>query len=60
MGLAWLGPFSATPAVQVRPTVEGLEVLARYITRAHERHDARARLYHEIVGLLHRKPSATT
>jgi small-conductance mechanosensitive channel len=47
--------FSATPAIQVRPTPEGLEVLARYITRAHERHDVRARLYQKIVDLLHGK-----
>jgi small-conductance mechanosensitive channel len=51
--------FSAAPAIQVRPTTAGLEVLARYITRAHERHDVRARLYQQIVDLLHRKPAAT-
>lgn len=45
--------FSAEPSLSVRPGVTGVIVLLRYITRANERHEARARLYHAIVELLH-------
>lgn len=47
--------FSATPAVTVRPTDLGVQVVVRYITRANERSDVRARLYHAAVKLLHRE-----
>jgi small-conductance mechanosensitive channel len=47
--------FSAEPSLSVRPTGAGVTVLLRYITRANERHEARARLYHAIVELLHGK-----
>ena len=47
--------FSAAPAINVRPTSEGVQVLVRYITRAHERHEMRSRLYQAIVELLHEK-----
>lgn len=46
--------FSATPAIDVRPTNFGINVIVRYITRANERHDLRARLYQAVVGVLHR------
>jgi small-conductance mechanosensitive channel len=46
---------SAAPAINVRPTKEGVEVLVRYITRAHERYETRSRLYQAVVDLLHRK-----
>ncbi|HYL10539.1 MAG TPA: mechanosensitive ion channel domain-containing protein [Candidatus Acidoferrales bacterium] len=48
-------PFSATPAMIVRPTNLGVNVTVRYISRAHERHETRSRLYRSIVELLHRK-----
>jgi small-conductance mechanosensitive channel len=48
--------FSAAPSIQVRPTTQGIEVIARYITRAHERHETRARLYQQVVDLMHRRP----
>jgi small-conductance mechanosensitive channel len=43
---------SAAPAVNLQPTVSGLEVRVRYITRAHERSAMRARLNQAIVQLL--------
>jgi hypothetical protein len=46
--------FSATPSIDVRPTSSGVQVLVRYITRAHERYEMRARLYHALVDLLHK------
>jgi hypothetical protein len=47
--------FSATPAINVRPTGSGVEVSVRYITRAYERHETRKRLYEAVVGLMHAK-----
>jgi small-conductance mechanosensitive channel len=46
---------SAAPAVNLRPTLGGLEVHVRYITRAHERAAMRARLNQAIVQLLRAK-----
>jgi small-conductance mechanosensitive channel len=46
--------FSAAPSLDVRPTALGVSVVVRYITRANERHEVRARLYHAIVDLLHK------
>jgi small-conductance mechanosensitive channel len=51
--------FSADPAINVRPTTSGVEVLIRYITRAHERFAVRARLYQKIVDALHQKHAET-
>ncbi len=55
---------TATPAVNLRPTTSGVEVHVRYITRAHERYETRARLYQALVDLLRRKgvsqPEAVT
>jgi small-conductance mechanosensitive channel len=48
--------FSAVPSINVRPTTSGIELVVRYITRAHERYDVRARLYQAVVDLLQRKP----
>ena len=65
-------PFSAGPAISVRPANLGFEIMLRYVTRANERHQQRSKLYIEIVELLRRKnipqsaappaeaPSATT
>jgi len=47
--------FSAAPSMSVRPTAMGVNVVVRYITRANERHEVRARLYRAIVELLHSK-----
>ena len=50
--------FSAAAAINVRPTSSGVNVLVRYITHAHGRHDVRSRLYHQIVEILRRKQSS--
>lgn len=47
--------FSATPAINVRPSGSGVEVRVRYITRAYERHETRKRLYEAVVDLMHGK-----
>ncbi|HKD44128.1 MAG TPA: mechanosensitive ion channel domain-containing protein, partial [Candidatus Angelobacter sp.] len=44
--------FAPVPAIMVRPTPSGVTVIVRYITRAHERHEQRSRLFHKIVELL--------
>ena len=46
---------SAAPAVNLQPTVAGLEVRVRYITRAHERAAMRARLNEALVRLIRSK-----
>jgi small-conductance mechanosensitive channel len=48
-------PFSAGPAISVRPAGAGFEILVRYVTRANERHQQRSKLYYDIVELLRRK-----
>jgi small-conductance mechanosensitive channel/predicted nucleic acid-binding protein len=55
-------PISAGPAISVRPANLGFEIAIRYVTRANERHQQRAKLYHDIVELLRRKniPQAAT
>jgi hypothetical protein len=50
--------FSAVPGFTVVPTATGVEIHVRYITRAPDRHEARRRLYTEVVALLHGKPGA--
>ena len=47
--------FSATPAINVVPSGDSVEVRVRYITRAYERHDLRKRLYEAVVKLMHGK-----
>ncbi len=46
---------SAEPAINLRPTAEGLEIHVRYVTRANERYIMRTRLYQGIVDMLHRR-----
>ena len=50
-----MAAVSAAPAINLRPTTAGVEVHVRYITRANERYATRAKLYQEIVGLLHQR-----
>jgi small-conductance mechanosensitive channel len=45
--------FSAVPGVQVIPGASGMEVRARYLTRAFERHETRLRLNQAVVELMH-------
>jgi small-conductance mechanosensitive channel len=44
--------FTAAPSMTVRPGVQGVNVLVRYLTRANERQDVRSRLYRAVVELL--------
>jgi len=46
--------FSARPAVDVRPAVNGLNVVVRYITRGPQRYEVKSRIFEAIVALLHR------
>src|SRR5690348_608478 len=45
--------FSARPAMSVRPAGAGVAVSVRYITRASERYDLRAKIYRAVLDLLH-------
>jgi len=47
--------FAPAPAIMVRPTTLGVNVIVRYITRANERHELRSRLFHQIVEVLRSK-----
>ncbi|HEY1901922.1 MAG TPA: mechanosensitive ion channel domain-containing protein [Terracidiphilus sp.] len=47
-----LGRFSAAPVVNLRPSVAGINLRVRYVTRASERFDVRNRLYRAVVDLL--------
>ena len=44
--------FSAAPAMSVKPVLGGIEVSVRYITRANERYQLRAKLNQAAVELL--------
>lgn len=50
--------FSAVPSVTVRPIGGGVNVLVRYLTRASERQEIRARIYRAMIELLHGKSTA--
>jgi small-conductance mechanosensitive channel len=47
--------ISAEPSTSVRPTGSSVTVVVRYITRASERQDVRARIYRAVVELLRTK-----
>ena len=47
-------PFSAKPAVDLRPSPTGLTVVVRYITRAPQRYEVKSRLFDAIVDLWHK------
>ena len=47
-----MSALSAAPAINVRPVIGGIELAVRYITRANERYQLRAKLYHVAMGLL--------
>ncbi len=52
--------FSAAPAIDVRPTNLGINLVVRYVVHAHDRYEVRTRLYQAIVALLHgAKPAKT-
>ena len=50
-----MSSFTAAPGVSVRPNGAGIEITARYITRASERQDLRSRLYQAVVDILQHK-----
>ncbi|SPE40831.1 MscS Mechanosensitive ion channel [Candidatus Sulfopaludibacter sp. SbA3] len=50
--------FSAKPAVDLRPSPLGLEVVVSYITKAPNRDTLKTHLFHVIVDLLHKRASA--
>ena len=43
---------TAAPAINIKPVIGGIEITVRYITRANERYQLRAKLYESAVGLL--------
>lgn len=47
-----MSALSAAPAINVKPVAGGVEISVRYITRASERYQLRAKLYHAAVDLL--------
>ena len=46
--------FSAKPAIDLRPTVNGVNVVVRYITRGPQRFEVKSKLFESLVGLLHK------
>jgi small-conductance mechanosensitive channel len=46
---------TAAPAINIKPIIGGIEIAVRYITRANERYQLRAKLYESAVGLLGQK-----
>lgn len=52
--------FLAAPAINVRPTNLGVNLIVRYAVNAHNRYEVRTRLYQAIVELLHGTKLATT
>src|SRR4029077_3394996 len=49
---------TAAPAINMKPVIGAIEIAVRYITRANERHQLRAKLYEAAVGLLGQKSPA--
>ena len=47
-----MGTLSAAPAINVKPIIGGVEIAVRYVTRANERYQLRAKLYQAAVDLL--------
>ena len=47
-----MSSLTAAPAINVKPIIGGVEISVRYITRANERYQLRARLYQAAVDLL--------
>jgi len=50
--------FSARPTVDLKPSLNRLDVNVRYITRAPQRYEVKSRLFQKIVDLLH-QPAAS-
>ncbi len=50
-----MSSFSVAPAISVKPVVGGIELAVRYITKANERYQLRAKLYQAAVEMLGHK-----
>ncbi len=50
-----MNALSAAPAINLKPVIGGVEIAVRYITRASERYQLRAKLYQAAVDLLGQK-----
>jgi small-conductance mechanosensitive channel len=50
-----LSSRSGAPAINIRPVIGGIEISVRYVTRANERYQLRAKLYEAAVSLLGQK-----
>jgi small-conductance mechanosensitive channel len=50
-----MGALSTAPAINVKPVIGGIELGVRYITRANERYQLRAKLYQAAVEMLGHK-----
>ena len=51
--------FSAKPAVDLRPSVNHINVIVRYITRAPQRYEVKSRLFEALVELLQKNSDVT-
>jgi small-conductance mechanosensitive channel len=47
-----VGALSAAPAINVKPVIGGVEIAVRYVAKANERYQLRAKLYQAAVDLL--------
>jgi hypothetical protein len=47
--------LSAAPTINLKPAVGGVEIVVRYIARANERYQLRAKLYQAAVEIIGRK-----
>jgi small-conductance mechanosensitive channel len=52
-----LSKFSATPAVNMRPSGSGIDIQVRYVTRAPSRIEVRNRIYRRVIELMRRNGS---
>jgi small-conductance mechanosensitive channel len=50
-----LSRFSAEPTVNLRPSLTGIDIRVRYVTRASERFGVRNRLYQRVIDLLRKE-----
>jgi small-conductance mechanosensitive channel len=53
-----MSALTAAPAINVKPVIGGVEISVRYVTRASERYQLRAKLYQAAVDLLGEHPEA--
>ncbi len=53
-----LGKFSAVPAVDLRPSAGGIDVVVRYVTKAKDRFELRNRIYQRLLHVMNKAPRA--